>query len=79
MTITSLSIIWLVIMSFVRDPCKYNKNMKFPIPIKTNHGVVHLYCKLQRPIIGTDMLESKFAVTIVTETKNIVDFWMKKY
>lgn len=50
----------------------------FPIPIHTNHGIVHLYCKEQQPIIGTNMTESRFAIIIVTETKKYCGFLSEK-
>lgn len=48
--------------------------MAFPIPIQTNHGVVHLYYKYQRPIIGTWMAKSRHVIIIVTETKKYCGF-----
>lgn len=50
----------------------------FPIPIQTNKGVVHIYCKNQRPIIGTMMTKSRHVVIIVTETKKYCGFLSEK-
>jgi hypothetical protein len=52
--------------------------MTFPIPIQTNQGVIHLYCKNQLPIIGTRMTKSRYAIIIVTETKIYCGFLSEK-
>lgn len=64
--------------SFEWDPVKYHKIVTFPIPIQTNRGVIHLYCKSQIPIIGTNMTGPRFAVMIVTETKKYCGFLSEK-
>jgi len=48
--------------------------MSYPIPIQTNHGVVHLYCKNQLPIIGTHMTKSKNVIIIISESKKYCGF-----
>lgn len=50
------------------------KTMQYPIPIQTNHSVIHLYCKEQLPIIGTMMTKPLSVCIIVTETNKYCGF-----
>jgi hypothetical protein len=57
------------------DDGKIREHTTLPIPVQTDHGVIHIYYKIQQPIIGTMMYVSRYCVIVVTEKKKYCGFF----